>query len=155
MGEQKNSVRDLLCKLSKKYAFIYQINNSFYYIGAGIFRECSSEEIDLYNKLKNEYNKQKEILDHVKALIDNKACAAKKINEYYKQILDYANSDDTKNCNLKSGCFNDKVLNECKKNLEKLLTGLNDEQLEDLAQQMDFMIKIYTYSECYDIYMED
>ena len=117
----------VLPKLRTAEPFVYRIQGKYYYLGMGIFRECSSAEVKRYLLLLDQYS----IL---------KNCIRKLEKQDYKQfhpLFDAVISGDVSRISEEQGDIESKQA--------ELLSKMDEEELTDLLNQFKIREEMYCY----------
>ena len=108
--------------LRSAYPLIYKIEQEHYYIGYGLFRKCTEEEISNYNEYRKEFNK-------VIGLPNLTKNDVSKLVALYNIVF---NVNDTENI------LSEK---EMRDEFDNFFNELNEDQLKNLSKQHSDYIK--------------
>lgn len=128
MVKVRKTMDRIISRIRNSEHFIYKIKNTYYYLGSTICRECSNEEIEIFNELIKEF----ENLKGIKYPIEAQDC--KKFNEYFDQVISIPVEEYThqKNC-------------ETVKQMKTMLERLSEEEISDILLQYNDRDLMLTY----------
>lgn len=113
-------------KLPTMKPYVYEIRNQYYCIGAAVFRECTNEELLLYQDIKNKTENLKEMY-----------------KEHFTVFWKKCVYDDF--CKLLALCekdYNDLEAKQCKQEYEKMLCDCTKEDCEKINSQMEMFVEL-------------
>ncbi len=120
---------NIISRFINTKTFIYNANNNYYVISGGKYRECTNEEIKLYNEFKIELDKTK----NLPYTLENKdVIQVLKLYEKIENIDIFATNDETE-----FEIFT----------YRKLFGELSEKELNILDKQRDDLTRVIDYRE--------
>ena len=127
---------NLYRSLMLAHPFIYDISGKLYYIGRAVFRECTKEETDLFNRYLTEWKSIKALGIDMQSLFNTKPAEVKDISDITDKILnadnlDYYSSNESK----------------IRREFRIVFNQLLETDIQSLNQQKENFIKSLDYSD--------
>ncbi len=119
---------EIMKKLKHADPFIYEICGDYYYFGNTICRECSADEIEVYDKLRQEFD----FLNNLTYEIVPRDCI--KFNQYFDKVA-----------SVPVDSFSEKKNEKAMHQIWNLIKHLSDDQLNNLLTQQANFKKMLDY----------
>lgn len=120
-----NKISEFINKIKNRYAYIYKVNDCFYYFGSCVCRKCSVDEIKLYEDLLEENERLKNLCYKTNYKDYNK------LKIYFDSIINLGNVE-----------YSDDLYYKMRYSLEEIIEKLSDNEIDNLFQQYRFYEKI-------------